>query len=189
MVKPFAAIIYFLTALATLKVGLADFNFMYSIIPPNNWRALAAQTFLDLAVSAIFLLASISVVRTSDRSTVARCIASAAVLVALMLVFIHHRLAWRPFLQAAGTLISAVFIIGSLVREASIIAGLGAVFYAILQGDSLIFQLHKYWAFGGSVQHLLMILMAPAVVVASLLTATYSHIRARDLVTQSESIR
>jgi hypothetical protein len=185
MVKPLAALLYFFTALATLNVGVSDFNSMYSVIWPKHFKALASIAILDFGVPTIFLLASITVFWTSDKSRAARWITAAAVLMGLMPVFIHHRLAWKPLLEAAGTLISAVFIVGSLVRKASIIAGWGTVFYAVLQGPFLILQLHFYWAFGGSVQHLLMIFVAPALVAASLVMAAYSHVRTRDVVVRA----
>jgi hypothetical protein len=142
-------------------------------------RALASIAVLDFGVPTIFLLAIITVFWASDKSRAARWIAAAAVLIGLILVFIHHRLGWRPFLEAVGILTSAIFIVGSLAREASKIVIWGTVFYAILQGPGLFLQLHFYWAFGGSVRHLLMIIVPPALVAASLVIAAYSHIRTR----------
>jgi hypothetical protein len=124
---------------------------------------------------------------TSTKSRAARWITAAAVLTGLMLVFIHYRLGWRPFSEAAGPLISAVFIVGSLARQASIIVIWGTVFYAVLQGPSLVSQLQVYWALGGSLQHLLMMTMPPALVAASLVMAVYSHIDTRHIVTRGWS--
>jgi hypothetical protein len=187
MAKPLAATLYFLTVIATLIVGLVSFNSVYTIIRPVSVRSLASFVILDFAAPTIFLLASLTVFCTSDKSRTARWITAAAVLVGLIPVFIHYQLGWRPFLEAAGALISAVFVIGSLVKEASIVAGLGTVIYAVVQGPDLILQLHFYWAFGGSVRHLVMILIAPALVAASLVVAVYSYIRCRDTGTRLES--
>ena len=189
MVKPLAAILYFLTALATLNVGLVDFNSMYSTLRPINFRALASIAILDFGVPTIFFLASITVFWTSDKSRAARWITAATVLTGLMLVFIHHRLGWRLFSEAAGTLISAIFIVGSLAREASRIVILGTVFYAVLQGPFLVLQLRFYWAFGGSLQHLLMIIMSPALVATSFLMATSSYFETRHIATQAGPTR
>src|SRR4029077_7446615 len=189
MVKPLAATLYFLTAIGTLTVGLAGFNSVYTIIRSGSVRSFASFAILDFAVPSFFLLASLTVFCTSDKSRAARWITAAAVLVGLTLVFIHYRLGWRPFLGAAGALISAVFVIGSLVEEASIVAGLGMVIYAVVQGLDLILQLHFYWEFGGSVRHLLMILIAPVLVAASLVVAVYSYIGTRDTGTRLESTR
>jgi hypothetical protein len=189
MPKRFSAILYFLTALATLNVGLTDFDFMHSIISPKHWRALAPIAILDFGAPTIFLLASITVFRTSGKSKAARWITSATVSIGLMLLFAHHRLGWRPFSVTAGTLISAAFILGSLVGEASLIAGWGTVFYAVLQGPDLVLQLHYYWAGGGSFQHLLMIFIPPALVTASLAMAAYTHVGTRDKATRDGSSR
>jgi len=92
-------------------------------------------------------------------------------------------------LGAAGTLISAVFVVGSLVKEASVIVGLAMVIYAFVQGPDLVSHLQQYWAFGGSAQHLLAIIVPPALVVASLLVAAYSYIGIRDRGTRFGSTR
>jgi hypothetical protein len=189
MARHLAATLYFLTAIATLIAGLASFNYVYAIIRPVSVRSLASFAILDFAVPTIFLLASFTIVWTSNKSTTARWITAAPVFVGLVLVFIQYRIGWKPFLGAAGTLISAVFVVGSLVKEASVIAGLAIVIYAVVQGPDLISHLHQYWAFGGSVQHLFVMIVPPALVAASFLVAAYSYLGIRDTDTRFGSTR
>jgi hypothetical protein len=188
MAKPLTATLYFSTAIATLIGGLANFNSVYAIIGPHGVQSFASFAILDFAVPTIFLLASTTVFWTNEKSRAA-WITAAAVLVGLALVFIQYRLGWKPFLGAAGTLISAVFVVGSLVKEASVIVGLAMVIYAFVQGPDLVSHLQQYWAFGGSAQHLLAIIVPPALVVASLLVAAYSYIGIRDRGTRFGSTR
>jgi hypothetical protein len=177
MAKPVAAILYLLTALATLVVGLASFNSIYAITSPTNLRWLPTVAFVDFAVPTVFLLASISVVSTNHKSLVPQSITAGAILLLSMLVFGHDALGWKSFAYAAGNLISAVFIIGALARRVSTIAGIGAALYAVVEGYRLMLNLQLYWAFGGSFQHLLVTVMPPVLVTASLGLAIYSHFK------------
>jgi uncharacterized membrane protein YozB (DUF420 family) len=143
MAKRLTGILYSLTALATLIVGLASFDSMCAALSPINQRWLASIAVIDFATPTVFLLAGISAIWTSDKSRAPRWICAAGVLIVLMLVFVHHGVRWRLFLEAAGALISLVFILGSLVRQASTIAGIGIAVYALLQAHSSIETLRE----------------------------------------------
>src|SRR5579859_3751851 len=141
MAKSVAAILYSLTALATLMVSLESFGSIHATIAPVNFRWLPSFAVIDFAVPAVFFLASISAVWASDKLRVARWVTVAAVLVLLMLVFGHDALGWKLFLEAAGELVSAVFVIGALAGQASTIAGIGVALYAVVQSQYSILSL------------------------------------------------
>jgi hypothetical protein len=184
MVNRLAATLYFLTALATLNAGLVSFNFLYSVISPINHRWLASYVILVFAAPTVFLLAGISAFGTNNKSMASRWITAAALLIVLMLICAHYGLGWRLFSKATGALLSIVFILGSSVRQASTIAGIGTVVYAVLQGPDLISNLQMYWAFGGSRQHLLATIMTPILVTASLVMAVLSHVKTRATISR-----
>src|ERR1700689_5169527 len=127
MAKRLAAVLFVLTAFATLNVGLASFNSVSAILSPINYRWLPTYAFINFSAPTIFLFASISTIWSTDKSTASRWIAASVVFVALMLFFIHRGLGWRLFSEAAGALISVVFVLGSLARHSSTIAGVGTV--------------------------------------------------------------
>lgn len=172
MAKRLAAALYALTAFATLNVGLASFNSVSAILSPidNRWL-LPTYAFIHFSAPTIFLFASISAICSTDKTTTSRWITTSVVFVVLMLVFIHHRPGWKLFSEAAGAIISVVFILGSLARHASTIAGIGTITYALVQGQELILRLQFYWSFGGSYQHILATLTSPILVTASLSVA------------------
>jgi hypothetical protein len=187
MVNRLAAMLYFLTTLATLCVGLASFTSMYAKISPIHARWLAYLAILDFAVPTIFLVAGISASWINDKSKASRWIIAAITLIGLTLIFFHHALGWRPFSEAAGVLLSVVFILGSPERRASTIAGIGAVGYAVLQGPDLVLNLQSYWEFGETFQHLVATTAPPILVTASLVVAIYSHFRIRAKISRVES--
>ena len=188
MAKRLIAILYSFTALATLIVGLTSFDSMCAVLSPINQGRLVSFAVLDFAVPTVFLLAGISAIWTNDKSRAPRWICAAGVLIFLLVVFIHHGLRWRIFLEATGALISVVFILGSSVRQASTMVGLGAVIYAIFQGPDLVLSFHRYWAFGDTLLHLLGTTMPPLLVTASIAVAIYSHLRIRAKMTRVGSL-
>jgi hypothetical protein len=179
MTKRLAAVLYFLTAVATLSVGLASFDSRRVWVSAIHVRWLASLAILDFAVPTIFLLAAISASWVNDKSRAARWITAAITLVGLMLFSFYYGLGWRPFLEAAGPLVSFVFILSSSVRQASTIAGIGTVIYAVVEGQELILNLQNYWEFGASPQHLVATIMPPILVMSSLALAVTSHIKAQ----------
>jgi hypothetical protein len=187
MVNRLAATLYFLTTFATLSVGLAHFTSMHAIISPIHVRWLASTAIVDFAVPTIFLLAGISASWINDESKTPRWVTAATTLIGLMLIFFHYGLGWRPFSAAAGPLLSVVFILGSSVRQASTIAGIGAVGYAVLQGPDLVLNLQSYWEFGETFQQLVATTAPPILVTASLVVAIYSHFRIRAKISRVES--
>jgi hypothetical protein len=177
MPKPVAAVLYLATTLATVLVGLMSFNFYHAAISPTYSRWLGPLAVSEFAVPTVFILATISVLRANSKSRVPQAVTAAVVVVLLILLFSHEGLAWKHFAGVAGALISAAFILGSLAPQASRLVWIGAVLYAFIQGRHLILSLHHYWAFGGSIQHLLAIIMPPILVTASVIVAIYQHVR------------
>lgn len=188
MARRLTGILYSLTALATLIVGLASFDSICAVLSPINQRGLGSIAVIDFATPTIFFLAGISAIWTSDKSRAPRWICAAGVLIVLMLIFVHYGVRWRLFLQAAGALISLVFVLGSLVRQASTIAGMGVAAYALLQGPYFILDLERDWAFGQTLQRLLARTMPPFLVAASLVLAIYSHSRIRAKIPRGVSL-
>lgn len=176
MVKRLAAVLYFLTAVATLGVGLASFSSTHAVISAIIARWFVSYVVLDFAAPTIFLLAGFAA-SINDKSKASPWITAATTLIGLMLFCFHYGLGWRPFSGAAGALLSVVFILSSSVRQASTIAGIGTVIYAVFQGEELILNLQRYWTFGGSPQDLLATIMPPILVMSSLVMAVTSHIK------------
>ncbi len=188
MAKHLIATLYSFTALATLIVGLTNFDSMCAVVSPINQDWLASFAVLDFAVPTVFFLASISAIWTNDKTRAPRWICAAGVLILLLLVFIHHGLKWRIFLEATGALISVVFVLGSSVRQASTMVGIGAVIYSIVQGPELVLSFQRYWAFGDTLLHLLVTTMPPLLVTASTVVAIYSHLKIRARITRVGSL-
>jgi hypothetical protein len=176
MLKRLEAILYFLTAVATLSVALASFNLTHAVTSAINARWLVSFAILDFAVPTIFLLAGMSAF-INDKSKASLWITAATTLIGLMLFSFDYGLGWRPFSEAAGSLLSVVFILSSSARQASTIAAIGAVIYAVVQGEALILNLQSYWKFGASPQHLLATITPPILVLSSLVMAVASHIK------------
>jgi hypothetical protein len=183
MAKRLAGTLYFLTAIATFNVGLASFNSTYAITFPSHFWWLASFAILDFAAPMVFFLAGISAFCTSDKLKTPVWISASAVFSVLTLGFFHLRLGWKLFLEAAGPLLSVVFILGWSATMASKTAWIGTAIYALVQGEELILDLLRYWAFGDSVQYLLVTIAAPILVTVSLIVAICSHIRARKRIT------
>ena len=173
MAQRLAAILYLLTALATLNAGLASFKSVSALFSTINLRWLPSFAIIDFAVPTIFLLAGLSAVWPNRASTMSRWITASAVFILLVDLCVRHGLGWKAFSEAAGVLISAVFVTGSLAKHASAIAGTGVLLYAVALGQDLILRLQFYWAFGGSYRHLLATLSPPVLVAASLIVAFY----------------
>lgn len=180
MLKRLSSILYFVTAVATLDAGLASFNFARRVLFPTGLKWLASLAILHFAAPALFLLASLAVLRTDNRSRLPNWITAAATLAALMLIFVHSGLGWRSYLEAAGALVSLVLIVGSLASRASTIALIGVVTYSLVEVHLLITSLEMYWDFGGSVQHFVAKIIPPVLVLVTLVMAGASHFITRE---------
>lgn len=180
MLKRLSSILYFVTAVATLDAGLASLNFARSVLFPTGFKWLASLAILHFAAPALFLLASLAVLRTDNRSRLPKWITAAATLAALMLICVHYGLRWRTYLEAAGALASLVLIVGSLASRASTIALVAVVTYCLVEVDLLITSLEMFWDFGGSVQHFFAKIIPPVLVLACLVIATASHFITRE---------
>jgi hypothetical protein len=179
MPKRAAAILYFLTAVATFGAGLDSFGSMHALTSTINARWLASFAIIDFAAPTIFLLASISAASISEKSTASPWMTATTISIGLILVVVHYGLGWRQFAEVTAVLLSAVFILSSPVRQASTTAGVGTAFYTVFQGEALIINLQNYWTFGGSARHLLGTIIPPILVVSSLVVALTSHIKTR----------
>jgi len=179
MLKRLAAILYFVTAVATLDIRLADFDFVHGMSSHLRFKWVASVAIIHFAAPTLFLLASVSALRRSDKSRAPKWITAIAVLMVLGLVFVHYGLGWRSYLEAAGTLVSFVLILGSSVSRASTIAVIGAVMYSVIEVPNLITSLEMYWDFGGSFQHFIAKIVPPVLVIASLGMAILSHFSTR----------
>jgi Na+/H+ antiporter NhaB len=104
-----------------------------------------------------------------------------------MLFSVYYGLGWRPFLEAAGLLVSFVLILSSSVRQASTIAGIGTVMYAVVEGQELILNLQSYWEFGASPQHLVATITPPILVMSSLTMAVMSRIKVQAKIARVHS--
>ena len=137
MLNRLAAILYFLTALATLNIGLALFNFLYRIPIPINFRFFVFDGIRDFVIPAIFFLASMSVVWEDEKLRAPVWITFGVAFLSLMMILIPRQHGWRLFLETAGPILSIILIVGFSVRRGSTIAGIGAVIYAIIHGPEL----------------------------------------------------
>jgi hypothetical protein len=178
MAKRLVVVLFVSTAFATLIVGLATFKFYSALLSPLIFRWLLPSFIVFyFAAPTIFLLASFTAVWSSHKSTIPRWATASVVFAALMFFSIYRGLGWKSFSEAAGFLISGIFVLGSFARQASTIAGIGTVAYAVFQGQELIYSIHDYWAFGGSYQRLLTTLSPPVLVAASLIVAIFLHFK------------
>jgi hypothetical protein len=176
------SVLYFLTAIATLGVGLSIFNSQGTITSRLGDRWIAASAILDLIVPTIFLLAGTSVFRTNDKPRTSLWITTILMLSVVIVVFVQRGLGWRSILAASGPLLSLAWILGSSVRQTSTIALVGTVGYIIIEGQDLILNLHRYWTSGGFVGQLLVTLLPPILVAGSLVAAVSSMLRTHEQV-------
>jgi hypothetical protein len=190
MTKRVAAILYLLTALATLNAGLASFSSIYAALSPINAHRWAASfAVIEFASPTIFFLAGVSAFWKDEESKASKWIAAGVVLLGLAIFFLHQGFSWRSLAEGAGALVSGVFILSSLVKHSSRIVLIGTVIYAVAQGLEMVLSLRMYWAFGGSIQNLLATITTPILVLASLAMAVtlYGKSRARDAQVQLDS--
>jgi hypothetical protein len=145
--------LYLLTSLVLLWTGFTFFAEDYGVlnrINRNGVRESASLVILDFTAAALFLLGSALSLWTKDQSNKARWITAAVVLI-MLVPLITQEHGWKLFAETAGPLISAVFVLDSLVRKASAVVLIAAVTCGITQGQELIFALERYWLFGGPV--------------------------------------
>jgi len=180
MLKRLTAVLYFVTAVATLDIRLADFDFVHAMSLHLRFKWVAFVAIIHFAAPTLFLLASVSALRRSDESKAPKWITAIAMLMVLALVFVHFGLGWRSYSEAAGTLVSFVLIVGSSVSRASTIAVIGAATYLVIEVPLLITSLEMYWDFGGSIEHFVAKIIPPIFVLASLVIAITSHFITRE---------
>jgi hypothetical protein len=180
MAKRVAAILYLFTALATLDAGLASFRFLYAALSPIHVRWTASFAVIYFAAPITFFLAGVSALWKDEESKASKWITAGVVLFGLSLFFLHQGSGWRSLAEAAGALLSAVFILGSLVKQSSNIAVIATIIYAASHGDELVLRLRFYWAFGGSIQNLLATITTPILVLVSLVIAVTLHVKSRS---------
>jgi hypothetical protein len=178
MSKLVAAILYLVTALSTSYAGQATFR-IYTAFSPMYARWADWLAVFYFAAPAIFFLAGTSALWKDKELGRSKWITVGVVLLGLTLFFLRQGFGWRLLAEAGGALISAIFLLSSLVKQSSRIALIGTVIYAASQGRDLVPRLQMYWALGGSLQHLLATISAPILVLASLVMAVMLHAKSR----------
>lgn len=129
--------LYLLTSLVLLWTGFTFFAEDYGVL--NRITGMTASlVILDFTAPALFLLGSALSLWTKDQSNKARWITAAVVLI-MLVPLITREYGWKLFAETAGPLISAVFVLDSLVRKASAVVLIAAVTCGITQGQELIF--------------------------------------------------
>ena len=172
-----AAILYLLTAFAVLNAGLASFRFFSAALSSIHARWDASSTAICFAASTIFFLAGVSAFWKDEESKAPKWLTAGVVLLGLALFIFRQGFGWRLLAEAAGALLSAVLILGSLVKQSSKIAVVGTVIYVAFQGDELVLRLHFYWEFGGSIQNFAATIATPILVLTSCVAAVTLHVR------------
>lgn len=185
MTKRVAAILYLLTALSTLYAGLASFRVYAAFYPMYaHWADWLAVYYF--AAPAVFFLAGTSAFGKDKQLRTSKWFTAGVVLLALTLFFIHKGFGWRLWAAAGGVLLSVIVILSSFVKQSSRIAVIGTLIYAVSQGGELVPRLQMYWAFGGSMRHLLVMIGTPILVLASLVMAVTLHVKSQARNTQAQ---
>lgn len=173
--------LYLLTSLATLSTGLSFFARDYAALTErirSDIRIPVSAAILDFAAPALFLLAGALSFCTKKESNWGRWITAAAVLI-MLAPLLHREHGWKLFVETAGPLVSAVFILDSMVRWPSSIAIIASVICGITQCQMMIYGIQTYWDFGGSISTLLADITPLSLVTASLITAIACHLLMR----------
>lgn len=182
--------LYLLTSLVLLWTGFTFFAEDYAVFNRanrNDIRESVSLVLLDFTAPALFLLGSALSLWAKDQSNKARWITATAVLV-LLAPLIHREHGWKLFIETAGPLISAVFVLDSLVRKASAVVLIAAVTCGITQGQELIFAFERYWSFGGPISMFLTKITPLLLVTASGVGAIASLVTTRkSALTQAKS--
>jgi hypothetical protein len=117
-------VLYLLTSLATLCTGFIFFAEDYAPLTGalrSDVRIPVSLAILYFAAPAVFLLASALSFWTKKQSNRGRWITMVAVLV-MLTPLIQREHGWKLFIETAGPLVSAVFVLDSMVRSPSAIA-------------------------------------------------------------------
>jgi len=174
-------VIHLLTSLATLFTGFTFFAGDYALSTRGtrtNIRELAAFAILNFAAPAVFLLASALSFWPKKQSNRGRWITAASVLIMLAPLIVREH-GWKLYIQTTGSLVSAVFVLDSLMRWPSAIAMIATVICGLTQGQMMIYGIERYWDFGGTISTLLVEITPPFLVTASLITAIACHLAMR----------
>jgi len=170
--------LYLLTSLVLLWTGFTFFAEDYGVLNRINRNDVPSLVILDFTAPALFLLGSALSLWTKDQSNKARWITGAVVLITLVPLITREQ-GWKLFAETAGPLISAVFVLDSMVRKASAVVLIAAVTCGITQGQELIFAFERYWSFGGPISTFLTKITPLLLVTASGVGAIASLITTR----------